>query len=233
VKRDADRYRNEWSALARNRGFILVVPEFDERNFPGARSYNLGNVFDEAGQPVPNERWSFSAIEPLFDAVREMTGTRVTGYGLYGHSAGAQFVHRYVLFMPAAHFDKAVAANAGWYTMPQQEVGYPYGLGGSGLSDEGLRAALQRPLTILLGTADVDERDPNLRRAPEALAQGVNRVQRGERFFGAATATARELKAPLAWRLGRVEGGDHSNSDMAGAAPADLLGLGTGEAATD
>ena len=54
------------------------------------------------------------AIEPLFDDVRKRFGTQVTRYSLYGHSAGAQFVHRYVLFMPEARLDKAVAAELGY-----------------------------------------------------------------------------------------------------------------------
>jgi poly(3-hydroxybutyrate) depolymerase/predicted deacylase len=215
VQRDADRYRNEWSALAEERGFILVAPEFDERQFPGARSYNLGNVLEGTGQPVPKERWSFSAIEPLFEVVRQMTGTRVTRYGLYGHSAGAQFVHRYLMFVPDARVGTAVAANAGWYTMPEQTVAFPYGLRGSGVTDTALRAALQRPLTILLGTADSDPNYPNLRRTPEAMKQGPHRLARGEAFVEAAAVAAAAANLKLAWKLERVEGVAHDNAGMA------------------
>src|SRR5271155_4121645 len=40
-------------------------------------------------------------------------------YYLYGHSAGGQFAHRLVLFMPNARYQRVVAANPGYYTMPQ------------------------------------------------------------------------------------------------------------------
>ena len=55
-------------------------------------------------------------------------GTR-RGYALYGHSAGGQFVHRYVAFADAPRMESAVAANSGWYTMPDDGA-FPYGWGG-------------------------------------------------------------------------------------------------------
>lgn len=224
VNRDADRYRDQWSSLAEQRRFILVVPEFDEEHFPDARSYNLGNVFDGNGQRVPRARWSFSAIEPLFDAVRAKTGTRVDRYGLYGHSAGAQFVHRYLMFVPEARVGGVVAANAGWYTMPDWNVAFPYGLRGSGVTEPALRIALQRPLTVLLGTADDDPDHPNLRRTPEAMAQGPHRLARGEAFMATAARAAADANAPMAWKLERVEGIVHDNAGMAPRAAALLLG---------
>jgi poly(3-hydroxybutyrate) depolymerase len=222
VKRDADRYRDQWSALARERGFILVVPEFDPQHFPGARSYNLGNVFDESGQPVPREQWSFAALEPLFDTVRKTTGTQVATYDLYGHSAGAQFVHRYLMYVPEARVGRAIAANAGWYTMPVRDVAFPYGLAGSGVDDASLRGALQRPLTILLGTADNDPQHESLRRTPEAQAQGPHRLARGEAFVAAGRRAAAERGIASGWTLQRVDGVVHDNAGMAGPA-AELL----------
>jgi hypothetical protein len=216
VKRDADRYRDEWSAIAEQRGFMLVVPEFSDRDFPGAASYNLGFVLDDRGHRQPRERWSFSVIESLFDAVRAMTGTRVETYDLYGHSAGAQFVHRYLMFVPEARVGQAIAANAGWYTMPDTDVEFPYGLGASGVSEGDLRRALGRRLTVLLGTDDTDPQHPKLRRTPEAMAQGEDRLTRGEAFLKAAETAAADMKAPLGWQLRRVDGIGHDNGAMAG-----------------
>jgi hypothetical protein len=50
------------------------------------------------------------------------------GYDMYGHSAGAQFVHRYLQFYDSPKVKKAVAANAGWYTFPNEAINYPYGI---------------------------------------------------------------------------------------------------------
>jgi len=222
VKRDADRYRDQWSALARERGFILVVPAFDPQQFPGAAAYNLGNVFDGQGHPLPRSQWTFSALEPLFDTVRRMTGTQVATYDLYGHSAGAQFVHRYLMYVPDARVGRAIAANAGWYTMPDPGVAFPYGLAGSGVDDAALRRALQRPLTILLGTADNDPQHESLRRTPEAQAQGPHRLARGESFLAAGRRAAAERGVASGWTLQHVEGVVHDNAGMARPA-ADLL----------
>ena len=49
AKRNADEYRDQWHELAIEHDFLLVVPEFSERNFPGPESYNEESVFDEQG----------------------------------------------------------------------------------------------------------------------------------------------------------------------------------------
>jgi poly(3-hydroxybutyrate) depolymerase len=220
VNRDADRYRDEWADLARRHGFIAVVPQFSRADFPGSLGYNTGYFIDEDGTPRPRALWSFAAIEPLFDEVRARFGTNVNRYAIYGHSAGAQFVHRFVLFMPEARIARAVAANAGWYTMPDPARAFPYGLGETPVEAEGLKAALGKPLTVLLGTADTDRADPDLRKTPEADAQGPHRYARGQAFFAAGKAAAGEAGVPFGWRIAEVPGIGHSNAGMAMAAAA-------------
>jgi len=216
--RDADRYRNEWAPLAEQRGFILVVPEFSRRDFPTADAYNSGYFAEPDGAPRPKAKWSYSAIEPLFEAVKARTGSRVRQYGIYGHSAGGQFVHRYVLFMPEARYHTAVAANAGWYTLPELDREFPYGLKNAPPKEATLAGALRKPLVILLGTADTDPNSPNLRHTPEAEEQGPHRFARGHTFFRSAQAAAARLGVPLGWRMQYVEGVGHNNAGMAAAA---------------
>ena len=143
--RDADRYFHQWRALSDRYGFYLLVPEFSRQQYPKSAQYNLGNVFNRR---VVNKEddWSFSAIGQVFDAFRKAMGTTAARYDIYGHSAGAQFVHRFLLHVPDARVNRYVAANAGWYTLPQFEQKWPYGLSGS-LVDLGMRAkALQKQL---------------------------------------------------------------------------------------
>lgn len=218
VNRDADRYRDEWAGLARQHGFIVVCPEFSARDFPGAGGYNTGYFAGSDGAPRPRALWSFAAIEPLFDAVRARFGTRAERYTIYGHSAGAQFVHRFVLFMPEARIEQAIAANAGWYTMPDPHTGFPYGLGKAPVAPDGLSTALGKPLTVLLGTADTDTADPDLRTTPEANAQGPHRFARGQTFFAAGQGAAARLGVPFGWRMDFVPGVGHKNGLMAEAA---------------
>lgn len=223
VNRDADRYRDEWQAIAQAQGLILVAPEFTKADFPGSTGYNAGNFTDAKGRARPRGQWSFAAIEPLFDDIRRRTGSKAASYGIYGHSAGAQFVHRFVTFMPDARYHRAIAANAGWYTMPDMTQSFPYGLAGAPIDEAQERRALGRPLTILLGTADTDTAHPNLRRTPEAMAQGPHRLARGHAYFTQGQAEAKRLGTPLGWTVREVPDVAHKNGLMAKAA-AELLG---------
>ena len=223
VNRNAVDYRDQWHELAREHDFLLVVPEFNDRNFPGAESYNLGNIFDQDDNVVNRSRWSYSAIEPIFDEVRHRFGMTTPRYSIYGHSAGSQFVHRFIFHVPNARVSQIVSANAGWYMMPDFEQDFPYGLRRSAVTRENLAAALQLPVTILLGEEDNDPDHPNLRRRPEAMQQGDHRLERGFSFFEAARAYAQQKNIPFHWQLVTVPGADHDNRLMAPAAIPHLL----------
>lgn len=223
MNRNADEYRDQWHELAKKHEFLLVVPEFSERHFPGSEAYNLGNVFDAKGKLQPKSAWSFSAIEPIFDEVRRRYGMTARGYALYGHSAGAQFVHRFLYHEPRARLTRVVAANAGWYTMPVFNAGFPYGLRNSVVSSADLAAALQLPVVVLLGEQDVDPQHRNLNRDPEALLQGAHRFARGQAFFESAADASARLGVPFGWQLLTVPGAGHDNRLMAPAAVPLLL----------
>lgn len=224
VRRDGDRYRDEWRGLAEKHGFIVVVPTFERKDFPTTESYNLGNIIDEQGRRNPRSIWSFAAIEPLFDEIVCRTAGKQRGYALYGHSAGGQFVHRYVAFADSPRLESAVAANSGWYTMPN-DVAFPYGWGADAAGLVSPAKAFQRPLTILLGTEDIDRNDPNLRKNEQADAQGLTRFARGHRFVATAREQAGE-STPLAWRIALAPGIGHDNGGMAPFAVPHLLGIG-------
>lgn len=223
VRRNADEYRDQWHDLAMERGFLLLVPEFSAEDFPGAQGYNLGYREDEAGRPRPRPLWSYAAIEPIFDDVRRREGLRTTRYALYGHSAGSQFVHRFIYYVPEARVTQIVPANAGWYLMPEEDTAYPYGLDGAGVSEAMLVAAWSKPVTVLLGELDTDPGHRHLRRAPEAMAQGPHRFARGQRYFDMNRKAAERLGVPFRWRLATVPGVGHDNRRMAPAAVPYLL----------
>lgn len=223
VGRNADEYRDQWHDLAMRHGFLLAVPRFSQEDFPGAAGYNLGNTFAADGQPNPPEQWSFAVLEPLFDELRQRYGLSTERYALYGHSAGAQYVHRFLLHQPQARVARYVTANAGWYTLADFSRQFPYGLDGSQVSTEQLKVALQLPVTILLGDRDIDSSDPNLRHTPEADAQGLTRLARGFSFFESARVAANEVGVPFNWHIATVLGVAHSNTLMAPAAIPYLL----------
>jgi hypothetical protein len=175
-------------------------------------------VFGGAGEITPESSWTYSAIEAIFDDARTRFSMSAERYSIYGHSAGAQFVHRFIFHVPAARVNRIVSANAGWYMMPDFETQYPYGLKGSAVDRNRLQNALQLPVTLLLGDRDTDPHHPSLRTAPEAMAQGEHRMARGVAFFEAAREAAAMLDVPFNWSLETVPGADHDNRLMAPAA---------------
>lgn len=215
VGRNAEDYLNDWTEFAEQKHCLLVVPEFSKAEFPGEEGFNSGNLFDAAGRLRPREQWSFSVIEPLFDAVRGRFGSQRRDYLLYGHSAGAQFVQRFLYFVPEARATRAVAANAGWYMLPTLGADFPYGLRGTPADASALRAAFARPLVVLLGEADTDAGHSSLRHTPESDAQGLYRFARGQFFYAHAKAEAEAAHLPFHWTLATAPGIAHVNKAMA------------------
>lgn len=219
ASREPQRYYEDWRGVAAQRGFVVVVPYFSRQDFPRSAHFNLGHVFDrDTGQRRPEAAWTFAVIEPLFDAVVERLAGRQTHYTLFGHSAGSQFVHRFLYYVPDARARRAIVANAGWYTMPEFGVEYPYGLGGSGVAEPVLKSYFARDLVVLLGDADTLREDDDLRKTPEAELQGRHRFDRGHSFFRVARARAAAMETDFNWRLVEVPGAGHSNAAMTPAA---------------
>jgi hypothetical protein len=210
--RNADDYARNWLQLAREYGLRVYAPEFSVESFPGSALYNLGGIGSDG-------QGAFGAIEPLFTAVSQRGG-QADGFFLFGHSAGAQFVHRALLFEDLPHLITAYAANAGWYTMPDPGIPWPYGLQDVPAGGDRLSLWAGRPLVLLLGDQDTDLEDPNLRRTPQANAQGEHRYARGWSFAASARARAEALGASFSWRVVSVPGVAHDNVGMAAAAAA-------------
>ncbi len=223
IKREAYTYRDEWVRYAESGNFLLLVPEFSEKAFPGS-TYPQGHMFDGSGHPVERSGWGFSIVEELFDRVREMTGNRSEGYYLFGHSAGGQFVHRMILFRPDARVLRAVAANPGFYTLPVESEPFPYGLKGAPSTSGQLKAAFRRNLVVLLGEEDTSDRGAAFPRTPGAMRQGGSRLARGRNFLAVAKGVAEKRHLVLAWTLRTVPGAGHSDAQMAEAAMRVLFG---------
>lgn len=213
ASRTASNYRDYWELLADRYGFLVIAPEFSAKDWPKAAGYNLGDT----GETSDPERWGYSVIEHLFDEMRD--GQK--DYRIFGHSAGAQFVHRMLFLLPGNRASVAIMANAGWYTMPEWRgdkaaAKWPHSLvdapGGAG--EANLRGALARKAWVILGEADTDPDDPQLDKADASMKQGANRLERGEHFFGAVTSAANALGVKLGWQLATVPGVAHDGQKM-------------------
>jgi len=221
AKRDASRYREYWELLADRYQVLIVAPRFSQERWPKAAGYNLGDMAAETDR----EKWAYSAIEHLFDEVRDGHN----GYAIFGHSAGGQFVQRMAFFRPDNRATVMVAANPGWYAMPEwrkdrTENPFPYSMVGSPAGEAELRRALQKRFVLLLGEKDDDPDDENLNQSAPATKQGASRVERGENFFKAATSAARELGIPLAWEMHEVPDTAHDGEAMSRIAAVILYG---------
>ena len=158
-KRNAEEYRDQWSEVAKDLNLLVLVPEFSEQNFPQVWGFNYGNLKTVLLEPIDKSLHAFSAIEPLANRALKRFKLKSDNWGIYGHGAGAHFVHRYVLHHPEASHSLAIAANLGWYlSMTDQE--WPFGLKNSGINDNQLKKAFGRHFLLMLGRADTSTK-PN------------------------------------------------------------------------
>jgi len=124
--RNAVDYIKMWKefADASPNGYIIVCAEFSNEYFPKATGYATGNIMQDGNNRDPETNainpisaWTFSLIEPIFDDICLMTNNSSNTYSAWGHSAGAQFLHRFAMLIDN-RLDKIVCANAGFYTQP-------------------------------------------------------------------------------------------------------------------
>ena len=221
--RDAMESRDALIEKANSLDFLVVVPEFSKQYFPGGDGYILGNVFEDGDHPseatLQDESvWTFSLIDPIFESFQEMTGTLDNYYDVFGHSAGAQFAHRLILFKPDAKFDQIVGASAGWYTMPDTSVTFPYGLKECPAVDANLQKLFALPFLVMVGQLDNDPNSSGLRHTTEADLQGDNRLDRANYYYSNSQTIAGNYRYNFKWTYRTLPNVDHDFSQTSSAA---------------
>ena len=151
---------------------------FPEQSFPEYLWYNFGNLHTADGAPNPREQWTFGIDERLFEALRNQGITTTQRYGLFGHSAGGQYVHRMLSFGYRDRVAVAISANAGTYAMPDLAIDWPWGLGGTEVTRDDLATLLTFPITIMAGTEDTKTTGRFFPKGPKSLKQGPTRYAR-------------------------------------------------------
>jgi hypothetical protein len=215
--RNADDYLADWLVQPVASSTIVLVPELPKDQF-SEDMYNLGGVVDDDGNDQDPSTWTYGFIERLFAQVTQASGSDAVIYDLFGHSAGAQFVHRFVELASHPHLGTAIAANAGWYLMPSDHDSFPYGLDGIPPDEKDLQDAFHSRLVVLLGADDIDEEGELLRHDEGSDAQGLTRLDRGLSFFSRARQTAAEHGFDFAWSMDVVPGVAHDHTMMSRAA---------------
>lgn len=218
VGRNGRAYRDYWLDAAERDGLLVVAIEFTEAAFPEYLWYHFGNLHARDGTPEPRERWTFGIDERLFDALRAQGVTARDGYGVFGHSAGGQFVHRMLSFGYRDRVEVAVSANAGTYAMPDLRTPWPFGLGELGLDESALRDVLMFPLMVMAGTEDTKTSGRFFPRGPRSMRQGAHRYERAHNYVRAGHEAARALGVGCRWCVIDVPGVGHDGASMSKAA---------------
>ncbi len=218
INRNGGDYRDFWLPLVDEADLLVIAPEFPEADFPGLEWYNYGNRIDRHGHLKPQAEWTYGVPGRVFAALRAAAVTTREGFGQFGHSAGGQFVHRAISLGFRAGVVAAVSANAGTYAMPVLDVAFPYGLGGAGVDASGLAELLAFPLSVMVGTADIETTGAQFPHDEAAMAQGGTRYERAHRYYATAREQASGRHWPCAWSLIDVPGVSHDGARMSAAA---------------
>ena len=212
ASRAAEAYRDNARTFADRFGRLVVVPEFDAERFP-SRLYQFGGVFREDGTFADAEERTFAFVPKLAAYIRAREGEAGLPWVVLGYSAGAQFVARMAAFLET-DAERLVAMSPGSAMFPTRDMDYGLGFGGLPgelATDERLRRYLALPLTVAIGTYDVE--DAQLPRG-DAYAQGVHRYSRNLRWFNTAMDLAHERGWEFNWRLVIAHGAGHAPPEM-------------------
>ena len=224
ANRNATDYAEAWRSFANTNNYVIAAPEFSTADWPNDY-YNLGNMFSGVsglGTLNPQSVWSFFIVREIQRELYKACGLSDSTYTIWGHSAGGQFVHRMALFCPDNLVKMYIAANSGWYTLPDLNVLYPWGLQHVLLkfTASDLTTFTNRNLVIMRGTADT-LRDSELNKEAPSDAQGKNRYLRAGFFFN----YGKRINSDCKWQLIDVPNVGHDGQKMAASAASFLLSL--------
>jgi len=246
--RNASDYRDSWVKSADKYNLLVLSPSYPEESYDFA-AYHLGGVVEglELKNPeivkvdgriskyrisdedikfsfVKNKSdWIFDDFDLIFSSVKPIIGKGQTNYDVFGHSAGGQLLHRFAIFKPDSKANRIVAANSGFYTLPDASVSFPFGTDGTSVSQTTIHTSFAYKLVILLGELDdKSEKRGTMLHSPSADAQGLGRLERGKHFYSQSQNLAKSAKAPFNWQLKPVKGVGHDYKKM-GEAAAELL----------
>lgn len=176
ISRNADEVFRTFTKTAGN-SMIVAAPLFSKRDFPDYQRLGLSGRGKRADL----------TLKAALEKVWTMTGTQTRRIHLFGFSGGAQFAHRFAMYYPHRVASLHVA-SAGWYTFPDPDIRWPYGLGRKRVAAViAARLAHFRAISTTVYVGDRDTaRDAALRKSREIdRQQGYNRVERAHRWAAA------------------------------------------------
>jgi hypothetical protein len=223
ASRDGANHRDYWINMANANGFMVIAPEYSSANYPDlGDNYLMANIFDDGDNPTPEtfnsqNEWTFSTLDPLFDYIKTTISGTQQKYDAWGHSGGAQFLHRFVTYLPNSKLATAVCSNSGWYTVPETTVSFPYGILNGQLPNADLTTAFSKKLIVHLGQNDTAPSTSGGPRNNNVVnnQQGLTRLARGQYYFNTSQDTADDMGVTFNWRKHEIAGIGHNAQLMA------------------
>lgn len=211
--RDSEKYLDIWKKFTEHKNIILVAPEFKRADY---EDYEYLNISDDYGVLNKNlNEHLHNSLSIFFSFFKSKYNLEIDTYKLYGHSGGAQFAHRLLLFSDYDNVSSAVIASAGSYTFLNNE-NYPYGLKESNhLSDKKIKRYLSQRVTFLIGNQDIKKFESSKKNNIQGKAmQGNNRFEVGINYFNNLITVSERQKIPLRWKFQIAKGVAHDNEKM-------------------
>ena len=219
---DAEYYVTNWVDFAETQGFILIMPVFNQENFSSRLGdHALSGYRGLFGRKINADEWLLRLVK----AYQQTLGLADEPFYLYGHSAGGQFIGRFLVTHPEA-VKKAVISSAATYPQPTTTVAWPFGMGELHTEIEWdvdtvrqvdivpdkqkWLAATQVPLTVIVGLNDTAELSAVLIPGQN----GRNRFTIALNWIDAMAAFAAENGLESHFKLEIIPGKGHSMSGL-------------------
>lgn len=157
-------YIDRWTEYAEKYDLLVVVPAFDQERFDKA----YGGYRGLFGRDIGADEFVLGIVDKHSGTIKGHDGR----FLLYGHSAGGQFVCRFVV----RHADRvraAVLCAPGRFAFPTPDAAWPYGMGpfdrtldwGGGVRNrervtpdpDGWLDAAELPVAVVVGQRDTDQ----------------------------------------------------------------------------
>lgn len=240
--RNGDSYRDSWIKTSEKHSVLILSPSYPEKDY-NYGDYHLGGVvkdldlskgvsFKKGTNQVHidedvieytietnNANWIFNDFDRIFEIVKNSTNSNQKKYDMFGHSAGGQILHRFVLFQPNSKADRILASNAGTYTLPDFETSYPFGIENLNIPKKQLKRSCNKKLVLFLGELDnILETRGRMLRSKTADKQGTSRIERGKNFYSFSKELTKTSEMTFNWELKIVPNVGHDQKKMAKAA---------------
>ena len=204
--RNAEDYLSAWIPHVLNKNVIVAAPQFTKTDF---RYFFLLEMAESSGKINNNKNeYINNSISLFFNYMKSKFSLSTQTYSMFGHSAGAQFTHRYMLLSKDQRISNAVIANAGWYTFTTNDE-FPYGIKNSpiNISNEQIKWFMSNKVNLLIGSEDIGYNSLNSSKG--AKLQGITRVDRANSYFNSLITSAEDKNYALRWNYKVLDNVDH------------------------